>query len=327
MLTLDAARNEVNQMQVTDQLIRLDGMKVSYLGDGKLNVETDSGKYVTDWKKGARMLADHTGIDGSYFKEYEDEPELITKMIEHSLSKRSNKTVRLITSGSSLWEVFTKDYPWMPPHRTFDTVFETIQSKLPIMGVQAVGWDQDLRCSIKFVTEENKQPSVVPGTHNRVNDFSHTGVWLRCNGKVETSAYLYRLVCSNGAMVEHRRATHRTYATMDESIRQNTLLALNDSRKLLDEFVNLAERKAPNPSAFITHVARVNRYPDRMIADIVERLPALPPNPTMYDVVNTVTAIAHESEDNPDQFDWFGGSLIRAYNDKCCSQCARTLAA
>lgn len=320
ILTLEQAKNQVNVFQIKDTLVEVENLDVNLVGDGLL-VKCDAGSFMVSYKKTLGAFKEHTGVNISSLKEYQDDGDLTKKMIQHSLQKRAKHKIRFVSSGTDLWEVFDKDYPWVNPADTFDEVSTTLERETKILGVPKVEFDGQLRCAVRFVTEEAKVPPKARGGHNRANDFSHSGVWLRCNGEIETSGFVYRMVCSNGAMREYRKSVHKTNSGLRESIQKNTLAALADSRKSLDEFLELADQPLDNPALFINHVARVHHYPAKMVTKIIEQLPTLPENPTRYDLVNLVTAMEHTEEDQA--FAWLGGSMTAEYHHHLCANCQR----
>lgn len=322
MLTLEQAKNQIDLFQIKDQLVQVDALDVNLVGESLL-VKSEAGQFMVGYKKALGSFKDHTGINIKSLLEYQDDPDLTKKMIDHSLQKRVKKQIRFVSSGTDIWEILDKEYPWVCPTETFGEVTRTLEKETDILGLSTVEFDDQLRCVARFVTKEAKVPSKSrrDGTHDRVNDFSHSGIWLRCNGKVETCGFVYRMVCSNGLMREHRMTEHKTNSGLLESIQKNTLLALQDSRKSLDEFLELADQPVDNPALFINHVARVHHYPARMVTKVIEQLPTLPKNATRYDLVNLVTAMEHTEKDQA--YGWLGGNIVGEFHHHLCNNCQR----
>lgn len=322
LLTVDEAQQTVENMMVRSKDVDVKDIRFHFLGEtedeglnGILEVgELKASVYRTQARKG---MYSKLGIDFSGLKEYMTDPKLTEAMINHSIQKRAGNKVKLIHSGTDLWEIFGMDSPWIDPRRIFQLTLESLRDKSQVLGLAQADWTPDLQVALKFVTDRNSMPVA------RVGDYSHTGVWIRANGKVETSAYLYRLACTNGMLRDYSKVKRVAASESEDAVRANIEQSFEDANGLLKDFLALDEHPAENPSAFIAHTSRNNSYSDTVLAEVVSRTPSLGERPTRYDVVNLITATGREMED--DKFEWLGGDAVNEYKHKICSHCAHPL--
>ena len=315
LLEVEEARSDIEDKSVTSSLI--DVGDLSFKVSGKdVEVAYDGNFFKVGPKKVIAQIREETGVHFRALKEYQDDRELHPMLIKHSLERRKGKEVRIVHSGDTVLDFLPGAQAWMSPLDVFDNTMTIIGKE--VQAVESVRWDRKDRTSIRFVMNRAEQPP------KRVDDLSHAGIWVRSNGALEVSAYVLRLVCTNGMLRDLEVVANTTMETMQASLLAKVHEAVGRSEKMLKEFVQLDDTVAPNPAPFLTALVRQNNGTGRQLRELMEGLPSLPVNATNFDLVNYVTSLEHSRDD--DAFSWLGAAASHSLShDRACSQCSRRL--
>lgn len=144
-------------------------------------------------------------------------------------------------------------------------------------------------------------PDRIPG-RPEVGDITNGGVRILAfpNSPVAPSvtAYLNRLVCSNGMTEPQQEGTIRlkgktvpeVLVEMEEAARQ----VLGGLDEKLTSYARMAQRAIPgNASSFVYQIAREHNIGPRVLNRLMERANLLPENATLYDVQQIFTEVAN----------------------------------
>jgi hypothetical protein len=115
-------------------------------------------------------------------------------------------------------------------------------------------------------------------------------------GKVSISAFITRLVCTNGLVIRvadlggiHRRHVGRAGESLEPVIRAGIPEVLKEAEQAALRLVRLREQPAPQPmEAFLKRTAKEAELPE----SLVPRLAELLEGETLYDVINVFTRAA-----------------------------------
>lgn len=135
-----------------------------------------------------------------------------------------------------------------------------------------------------------------------VGDITSGGVRILAypNAPVAPSvtAYLNRLVCSNGMTEAHQegiiRLKGKTVPEVLVEMEQAARRVLSGLDEKLTSYAQMAQRGIPgNPSSFVYQIAREHNIGPRVLNRLMERANLLPENATLYDVQQIFTEVAN----------------------------------
>ena len=172
--------------------------------------------------------------------------------------------------------------------------------------------------------------SVFASPPKRKGDISRGGVFIRASEKnVEIGQYLFTLVCSNGLLGETRRIKRKVYTEEDcrktlNSVKESTRAVFSEVKeKFLPAFMHSAEVQVNQPSQLIHRLARESKLSRDVEFTVLDKTPSLPREPSYYDVINLVTAIAREEADA--SLMKLAGKILQESSRYACSHCYRSL--
>lgn len=276
----------------------------------------NSRQFRIDLKHVKTNLNELTGLSTQQLWVYHDDPELLARCVTHNLSKKAEKNLRVITTGDGkLIELFSESYPWINPQEALSICGDVIGERL--LGVESSQFDHKSGLDIRFLTHRAAEPP------KRKGDISHSGVYFHANGEFETSAFVYRMVCSNGMIAPQYVAKRSSRDVMQQSFRDNIHAALTQADSLLDEFIESDNHRAQNPRAFITQMVGRHQHSDRLHTLLQESAATLPDDATRYDVINMVTARRH-STNNP-AYERVGFDALQDFRHELCTHCGHTV--
>lgn len=176
---------------------------------------------------------------------------------------------------------------------------------------------------VKFVTRIADAPAKRPG------DITQTGLLFDLGREVRVAAYLFRLVCSNGAQRVQFENEFVAVATRDllPIIRFSARRCLSFAQETyLHEFLTTAEQTIEDPAIMLRRLGQRHRMPLRLSARLLDGIPSLPPPVTYYDVINLVTSLARDYESAgklriATHLETFADTLIAESHGQVCSRC------
>lgn len=284
-----------------------------------LDVDDGSVVYIDhdDAKVNDRLLR-ILGFNAKVLHEYAGSDGLPEQMVRHSLAKRPEKRLRVVHDETRVVSLLEESDPWVSPQDVFDRTIAQIGEE------EILGIDHNLGStlpSFKFVTVKSDHPA------RDVGDLTHAGVTVICLGDtVEIGPYTRRLICKNGlqATTTKLRFRLRLADRGEDPLPSAISTATRDAIAMVKDFVALAEKPIHEPPAvFISRLARVNRFPARMVTAVIDALPLLPPAATQYDLVNLVTSRFHVTGES--RFEQMGWRVVREFKHEHCPQCSSAL--
>lgn len=332
LLSMSQARKEVTRINhnVIDSPIGELEARAEFDEDGRLiNIclggVSLNGKELHFTHISARSFLKFIGVPGAALREYGLDSGLVSGLIEYSLNKRKDQVIRFTCSNQDVLGVSRGG----PAYVLLEQAFREIEKLEGVLGIQWIRVVCGL-IDIRVLSDIASNPP------EQVGDRSNAGVCTRLNGKVETSAYVRRLVCMNGMLGNIYRPVRRLSKGMEmgdymEAYRNSLRSCWDEAKTLLDDFVSLSEVKVSNPTTALSRILEHGNVPRRQRAELYELLPSLPGDPTAYDVVNLVSAYGRTKEDleSRTSFERAGGVFVTevaaSTGIDSCSQCGHHL--
>jgi len=235
-----------------------------------------------------RRVEKFMGISPSLIKEFYDDKDLLRAIFKHTLSHRDNDQVRFICRGNEVIDITDTQKPFVSPLTSFDMVADILGKNIFGISRCGVGYGTD-GFEAEFVTQVNNAPKKDKG------DLSYAGIYFHSDGEMLVEPFVYRLVCSNGAI--RRSSVMRLYDSTEsymKSLGSAVSVEVVESQKMLERFIKSAEIPVTDPVRLITAEGRRSGLPDHAVRGFIESVPAMGRDVTMYDVVNMFTSAANE---------------------------------
>ena len=256
------------------------------------------------------------GVASKFLGEYEDNPDLIRQMIQHSLNKRVGHSIRFTGHYAGVTSVAEPRGVWFEPLRVFDIAIEELGGKVEGMKLDRKG------LSMRFVGDYSKERPRDAG------DVLHAGLVIKMNGNVQIGPYCYQMVCSNGLMRMYERLQIADSLDMVATeIRSACQAQHAASRELTDNMITLDEQPfTGNREQTLVRLGQTTGLPSRFIAKALEKLPELPEDATMFDMTALVTRMARDLK-RSEKIQMRLGSMVRHLSTEHarCSHCGTEL--
>jgi len=244
------------------------------------------------------------------------------EIIKHQIEKFSSSPATISTYGDSFWNLYQTKTNLIPNLRmaeAFTKIFDG-EAKVsrfdPVEGLLLNIQTQDIAKEVK------------------VGDITNGGIRLFAPiGKSPyVSAYMERLVCSNGMVTTNEfDALSIRGRTVDEIIvemEQKARKILNeDVPAYLENWQRLQDIKSANPEQLIHRLTREAGVSEKIESAIIERAAGLESN-SYYDVINLITSLQHEEGVGGTQLfrlQALGGNAIRDMGGHRCNNCQHNL--
>jgi len=260
------------------------------------------------------------GIPPNALKEYENDEDLINRMIQHSTQKRATDVVRFTGTSTKVLGIEQSKGDWVSPQEVFDLVCDEINP----VGVASADFYYNYYL-MRIVGVQHMELA-----RNR-GDITHSGLAVKLNGSVQIGPYCYRMVCSNGMMqaYEELETLHSREMSLVE-IRNIVQAQQVRATDLVSRFLSLDTVPAgQNREQVIIRLAQEFELPQSFTTNVLERLPALGDDATMYDLVNVATQTAQASKIQKDKLQIRLGEMTYALaeNYTRCDSCGARLTA
>lgn len=272
-------------------------------------------------EQGIDALAKHLNAPGPYLRRVSEE--LRVANFQYWLETHSGHESMFEVSGGDLVGVFNGEDQIIPRDRIYEAIAEVMDPDDEVRSV-------NLEDGLAQVDVSSFRLTVEP----RVDDVTEAGLRFRLHvspkhmkGKPYVATYLYRLVCSNGALHQEEGGRIRVKGASVEDILQEAVeagrgLLANVLPERLDQLSALTNVTVENVEQFVHRLSREFHLSSRMETGILEHVPEIEEH-TMYDVVQLITERQHEvsSEVVRTRLAEVGGSLIARSGDHRCAQC------
>ena len=276
---------------------------VTRLGDLSLSDDattlTVRGEGIFLDEHGTALLGKYLKIPGPYLKSCP--ADFRAQTLRYWMGRHAEADTVLETLGDSLIGVHSPDLLMLPLEAVGEMISRVFAPDAEVRTL--LRDDQRLHVDVTApaYAVEVPNPDRVPG-RPEVGDITEGGVrFLAYPNKAQApvvSSYLHRLVCTNGltSLYEADKISlkGRTVPEVltEMEVAANEILGQLDSR--LADYARTAQVPAPGtPLAFVMQLAREFSLLVRIREAITDRVNQLPANATVYDVMQSVTAVAN----------------------------------
>jgi len=311
-------KDKLEEIERTERCIELDNVsRLKYKGpSGKGFTFTLADAELNFEGKELALLCQNVDVNLPFTRKCSDplKETLFTEFLS-----RPGKSLKLVARENQVTGVLPFRTPYVPSSKLVDVVATAIEA----VDVEYKNYNGTR--IFDFVSKINAEPK------KRVGDVTKAGITLLENRsnvltsyEVNVGGFLYRLSCSNGA-VTRTESLHRIGGKTVEEILNgvgNTTRKVFEvvSKEDLLQFVHLDDVKAEDPSNLVHRLSRDSRIPASLERRILDRIPELGLNPTMYDVINLVTSVANDEKlsiRNSRLLQVMGGQLTISAEHRC----------
>ena len=249
-------------------------------------------------------------------------PEMRKSVVDYMIQKSHEVEGTVTFQDNELLNVFKSDQLLLPPNK----VVETVSS---LFGDDDVVSQLDFRTGLVMnIRTGNVETAVKAG------DITQGGIRFdTTHGKSpEVSAYLERLVCTNGmvATSDLDKIPVRGY-TLAEVLNSMQHIAdhyLNTTvPRFLDNWKKLTDVRSTNPEQLIHRLAKENDLSPKIESRIIEAAASLEDD-SYYGVINLITSFQHAEGVDPKQVNKLqvlGGNAVRDMGGHRCTNCQHNL--
>ena len=249
-------------------------------------------------------------------------PEMRKSVIDYMIQKSHEVECTVTLQSSELLNVFKADQMLLPP----DKVLERVS---PLFNDEDVVSYLDFRTGLVMnIRTSNVSTAVKPG------DITEGGIRFdTTHGKSpEVSAYMERLVCTNGmvATSDLDKVPVRGY-TLEEVLHSMQNIAdhyLNTAvPNFLENWKKLTDVRSTNPEQLIHRLSKENDLSPKIETRIIEAAASLDDS-SYYDVINLITSFQHAEGVDPKQVNKLqvlGGNAVRDMGGHRCVNCQHNL--
>lgn len=318
LMPVDMARDKIRDLGLKEVKTSIHDLPAKVLDDGSIAMSLDGG-ILPLTRFAATQVANLSGLKKQSFQDYVDNADIVTKMLRHSLGKRTGD-VFVSYNRDAVYHVQSDVAVHINPSEVFDLAVEALSQAKKEARVDTIRFDKGV-LTTRFVTDVHQNPT------RRVGDVSHGGVVVGVNGQISVAPYLYRLVCTNGAV----RCTSypdmsKDAATVKGYVQSTVQQLMEVAQRDLDLFMSMDNEFIDNPAHLFNRVTRESGVSDRhsrLIGDAIPSMERVGDNHTRYDMVNLVSALANSTGDL--HFQYYAGAFLDAFIQHRCGSCGSRL--
>ena len=251
------------------------------------------------------------------------------KSTKQSISRQfletNKKEVQVLYRENRIKSILSTKTPYVPTVDIFDAAQKTIGKSMIETYTHNKG-----KFIINWITEIASHPL------KAVNDISKAGITIEI-GKpsvhfdfgICVGGFIFRLICTNGMITSRNEITQVKGKDRDEILANIKGLVSESyeavSKKELPRFMHMAEVAVDDPANVVNQMARQNHIPRGHIKTLLDRVPMIGHKPSMYAVINLVTAYAKEIPDyyQRRKVQTLGGEVLKAEHK--CPTCLHAL--
>jgi hypothetical protein len=277
--------------------------------------------------EGIAALGNYLDIPSPFLKRLDDDLQqhLLTQLIERSTEFQ----VAVQVTEDGIYAVRKPSLKEIDPRKLVDITAKIIDPKAPVVE----WWKQNDDFRMDVIVPEGFDRGI--GGDKKVGDITRGGLRItqdlkgKHNYAPSVQSYTYRLWCTNGA--EHEDAGLKIDArggTVEQVLAEFELIADRAFRQVessIKGLYDLREKKVENPERTLVRVLHERRMPDRVVAQLAERVPmvtAKDGSATMFDIVNLITNAANDpkirrQESTRRALERTGGSIVSEHVARC----------
>ena len=119
IMTLDSARELLEQSPLKAEKIKAESLSI-YKQDRNYSLGIGNDTFELS-ESADKDISSVLGVNLKALKEYQDDTSLFRNCIQHSLNKRKNKEITVVTSGKKIQNIFEGHRSWIDPRKVFDS--------------------------------------------------------------------------------------------------------------------------------------------------------------------------------------------------------------
>lgn len=254
------------------------------------------------------------GVPSSFFHRCND----VTKRAVANQFLKVTKPIQLVTSNSHIEAILSDKATYVSPLATLDVAAKVLPKAEAVSFKRSAG-----RVFLELVTNEQKAPPKKVGDVTRAGVEFSIGRQGYTDWSVELSAYLYTLRCTNGMISADTERFIVRGQSEGEVIKQfgDMLKRVYESsvNQMLPRFIHTDDIRINDPANVVNQMANQNGLPNRLKNVVINRIPELGQNPTLYEVIGLITNTANQF-DRPRasrQMRMFGGFVNKTHDHRC----------
>ena len=271
-------------------------------------------------EKGFDNFAKHLGMPAYFMDKLP--PTLRTQIVDHFLDVNKERESNIAHFDSEIHNLFKTNVLLVPPRDLIERISRIFK---PEDVVSRLDFMDGLVVNVRTTEVQNaSKPGDITQGGIRFNAFY--------GNKPQVSAYMERLVCSNGMVATNDLDTipvrgftnNEVLANIEHMASHylNTLLP-----RYLDNWQRMTTITSTNPEQLVHRLAREADLSPKLESRIIDAVSSLEDN-TYYDVVNLITSFQNAEDIETAQFEKLqklGGSAIRDLGGHRCTSCQHNL--
>lgn len=283
-LTAVAKQDEgrFHKRQLSDvSIARAETLKI---GDLSINLD----------EEGLDALGVYLGIPRGYLKKVS--PHLADENIRYFLSEDADSLALFETDGHSLLGVYDANREIIPRGRVIEVIQSVMKPDDTLNDIDLTQGRLIVDVTSATITTE---PHAGDYTHGGLRFSSHIAPSSAKAKQPRVSCFMNRLLCTNGMTHDEEFGEIRIKGNTVEDIliemeQVAEHLLENQVPLLVERFGGLTQKFVSNPEQYIHRLVKQYGLKAALESQLIERLPTLGDNPTIYDIVNLVSGFQHE---------------------------------
>ncbi len=269
------------------------------------------------------ILLHQSAIPVPFFKRNPEKLQM--ELLNYHVAQQPDENCAIYVAKDTIIGMSNPRKPYVP----YVDVIKVLEDIIPSSNFKSIVLQRDGNIMVASITstETVAEPRVGDLTEGGLNfTFSDIGIEAP-----DIEMYANRLVCSNGMIVPQKMGRWSLVSNTAEGIIEELEEKAREvfervEENLLTPFSHLVEEQVLNPSEAIGQLAKQYGLSSRMTNRLLEQVSLLPKPCSMYDILNLVTALVHEttqegaavfSERQIRNIQLVGGQLIKASHHNC----------
>jgi len=290
LLTLEKVVESLEEESKSEKVIRaaLPDLKIRDFDGGKAIFKIGNEDVVA-----SNGVVENTLVNlGIPYAFYGDCTPKLQQEIFNEFASKSKREAKFISRNKNLVAMLDTNVPYVSMFAIMNSVKTSLKDS-NVERLDRIGFNNVINIVTKIQTNPPK----------RVGDFTRGGVSIEhdVTGIRGTFVfgYMYTLRCTNGLVTEDRRSINiRKYGDGDQGLFNRlkeavdtVITSVKDNR--LPEFMKTDEIKVTDPASMVHRMSVENHISARLEQLVLDRVPEIANNTTLYDVINLITNVAN----------------------------------
>jgi len=286
--------------------------------EGLINKNTGEEFFFGD--KGFDNFVKHLGMPAYFMDKLP--PAIKTQLVDHFLIVNKDRESNVAHFKGEIHNLFKNNVLLLPPRDVVERINNLFNPDDVVSRLEFVDG------LVVNVRTTEVQEAIRPG------DVTEGGIRFDATygAKPQVSAYLERLVCSNGMVAtSDLDVVPLRGFTLGEVLANIEHMAEHYLRSVLPNYLNnwkkMTTITSTNPEQLIHRLARENDLSTKLESHIIDAAASLVDN-TYYDVVNLITSFQHSDDLDSSQYgkiQQLGGNAVRDLGGHRCTSCQHNL--